>query len=523
VPRAAETINPVSESRKGAPRGCRALSFPAQAAPPNLRGDTMKTPRSRTIPALLSLLLLSTAHAQTSTVVVNGAKAHAGDPHAINAAKDRILNGRSASSCAFMDPHNPAYDPVTTKYMSDFGLDDSLSNDVPHFSDLAPNGDVSNAVDSSGIGRTPDMSDQVASTNTPGCGPADRRFAAGRNRIARNDKSLAFGYEAYDNKDYARALEMFTTAWNKVGYDEAALMLARLHLYGLGTPKDGAQAVAWLEKVDNQRYDPAERLHFDPAHPDAMTPRIEAAFMLARMYDRGIGVARDAGKARYWYEKAAGYGFVPALDILGARALAGTDGQRDPVKGLAQLKEAADAGYPAAEFHLARAYYAADGVPRDFKVAGAYFEAAARAGIPAAMFAAGHMIDLGEGVKADPAKAIVYYKDAALKGDRDAQFALGTYFYSGEVVGKNPATARQWFAAAARQGQPDALFNLGAMTANGEGGAKDPAAAYVLFNLAAQAGHDGAAGAIKALAPTLTTDERRRADAVLHPQVASTH
>jgi hypothetical protein len=57
------------------------------------RGDTTKT-RSRTIPALLSMLLLSAAHAQTDSVSVNGARARAGDPHAINAAGDRILNGR---------------------------------------------------------------------------------------------------------------------------------------------------------------------------------------------------------------------------------------------------------------------------------------------------------------------------------------------------------------------------------------------------------------------------------------------
>ena len=470
----------------------------------------------KTLPALLSVVVLTAAHAQTGTVVVQGTRDRAGDPHAINAAKDRILNGRSASSCAFMDPHNAAYDPVTTAYMSDFGLDDSLSNDVPRASDLAPEGDVSNAVDASGI--APDGAPSAASS---GCRGADWHFAAGRNRIARNDKTLAYGYEAYDNKDYKRALEMFGTAWNKVGYDEAALMLARLHLYGLGTAKDGAQAVAWLEKVDNLPYDPATRMRFDPAHPDAMTPRVEAAFMLARMHDRGIGVARDARRARSWYEKAAGYGFVPALDVLGERALAGRDEPRDPVRGLAQLKEAADAGYAPAQFHLARAYYDADGVPRDLKLAGAYFEAAARAGVPAAMFAAGRMIDLGEGVKADPARAIVYYKDAALKGDRDARFALGTYFYSGDVVGKNVATARQWFGAAARQGQPDALFNLGAMTANGEGGPKDPAMAWVLFTLAGQAGHEGAANALRTL--TLTPDERKRADALLHPQVASSH
>ncbi|KQY15842.1 hypothetical protein ASD28_23615 [Massilia sp. Root133] len=411
------------------------------------------------IPALLSVVLATSVQAQTDTVTVNGPRARAGDPHAINAAKDRILNGRSASSCAFMDPYNPAYDPVTTAYMRDFGLDDSLSNDVPRASDLAPDGDVSN------------LSSAVARVS--GCRGADWHFAAGRNRIVRNDRTLALGYEAFDNKDYARALDMFGTAWTKIGYDDAALMLARMHLYGLGTAKNGAQAVAWLEKVDHKPY--------DPARSDLLAPRIDAAFMLARMYDRGIGVARAPDKARAWYEKAAGYGYAPAQYLLGL------------------------------------AYYTADGVPRDLKLAGAYFEAAARAGIPAALFAAGRMHDLGEGVPADPAKAIVYYKEAALKGDPDARFALGTYFYSGEVVGKDLATARRWFAAAARQGQPDAMFNLGAMAAHGEGGARDPATAYVMFDLARQAGHDRAAAALQALAPTLTADERKRADTVLHP------
>lgn len=411
------------------------------------------------IPALLSVLLASGVHAQTDAVVVNGARAQAGDRHAINAAKDRILNGRSASSCAFMDPHNPAYDPVTIAYMRDFGLDDSLSNDVPRASDLAPGGDVSNM--------------PSANARATGCRGADWRFAAGRNRILRNDKTLALGYEAFDNKDYARALELFSTGWKKIGYDDAALMLARMHLYGLGTAKDSAQAVAWLEQVDHKPY--------DPARSDLLAPRIDASFMLARIYDRAIGVARDAEKARAWYEKAAGYGYAPAQFLLG------------------------------------RAYYTGDGAPLDLKLAGAYFEAAARAGIPAALFAAGRMHDLGEGVPANPAQAIVYYKEAALKGDRDARFALGTYFYSGEVVGKDLATARRWFDAAARQGQPDAMFNLGVMAAHGEGGPKDPVTAYVMLDLARQAGHEGATAALEALAPTLTADERRRADDVLHP------
>ena len=493
----------------------------------------MTTTNRRTASLLLlpALLLASPSFAQTaapaapSTVVVNGQRQGGNDPHQVNAAKDKILNGRAASSCAFMDPHNPRFDPVYAAYMSDFGLENSISDDVEHFSDLAPAGDASNATDSSGIPSASSGADSLASsTNTAGCGPSDRRFAAGRNEIARKDKSLAFGYEAFDNKDYARALEQFTIAWDKIGYDEAALMLARLHLYGLGTPKNGAKAVAWLEKVADGRFDPqTDALHFDPAQPALTTAKVDAAFMLARMYDRGIGVVRDEHKANAWYARAAEFGFVPAYDILGDRELEGRGTPRDPARAVAHLKQAADAGYVPAQFHLARAYYSGDGIRKDLKLAGAYFDAAAHAGLPAAMFAAGRMYDLGEGVPADQSKALVYYKDAALKGDPDAQFALGTYFYSGEVVGKNPAVARKWFDAAARHGQPDAMFNIGVMTAGGEGGARDLAMAYVWFALAQEAGHEGAGAAMKALGAKLSADERRRADAVLRPQLAKAH
>ncbi|HEX8788133.1 MAG TPA: hypothetical protein VF793_18250, partial [Telluria sp.] len=64
------------------------------------------------------------------------------------------------------------------------------------------------------------------------------------------------------------------------------------------------------------------------------------------------------------------------------------------------------------------------------------------------------------------------------------------------------------------------MFNLGVMTANGEGGARDRAVAYVWFALAQEAGHDGAAAAMKALGSKLSADERKRADAVLKPQLA---
>jgi TPR repeat protein len=481
----------------------------------------------------LAALLGPAAHAapepQTATppgnaVLVSGTPGAMGDGYAIVAATDPLLWPGSASSCGFMAPYNPNYDPVTVAYMADFGMLTSSSFDEFPVSRFAPNGDASMPLERMASGRLGrgGMRAGAMRRGVAGCSGADLRFAAGRMHIAMHDKSLGLAFQAFASKDYVRARELFTEAWNKLGYRGVpALMVARLHLYGLGTPQDTRTAVDWLDKVAGDRFGPGMAMRFNPAQPAAMSPMVEAAWLLAQIYDHGIGIAPDPALARKWYAKAAEYGYVPALDVLAMQDLAPGAGAERREQAVGRLKQAAEAGYAPAQYHLARAYYNGDGAPRDLRLAGAWFDAAAHAGVPAAQFAAGRMIDLGEGAPADPRKALVYYKDAALKGDRDAEFALGTYFYSGEVLAKDTATARKWFAAAARQGQPDAMFNLGVMTARGEGGGKDPAMGYVWLALAAQSGQQQAGAARDLLAPSLSAQERERAEAVLQPKVAS--
>jgi TPR repeat protein len=447
-----------------------------------------------------------------ATVVVSGTRAARADPHSINVAKDRILNGKSASSCAFMDTYSSARNEAYTTYMSDFGLDDDPSNENERFSMYAPDGDASNTPLAGALDAT--AGSVTMTQQSSGCSAADRRFAAGRRSIALKDKSFAQAYEAYDRGEFTRALDLFTTAWNKIGYEEAGLMLARLYLYGQGTPQDSRKAVHWLEQVADGRFDPADKVKFNPAQPEAMTPKVEATFMLARIYQRGIGLPVDFEQAQAWYEKAAELGFVPAQDILGRLYVSRQGSGRDHENGVTMLKMAGAAGYAPAAYHLGQIYHE----DRDLVQAAAWFGAAARAGHPAAMFAAGRMLDQGEGVPASPAKAIVFYKDAALKGNRDAQFALGTYFYTGEVVNKDVATARKWFEAAAVQGQPDAMFNLGVVLSNGEGGPRDTALAYVWLSLASQAGNRGAADAVRLLGARLTSAERGRVESILQPR-----
>ena len=469
-----------------------------------------------TAPAVLA----QTAPAEPAagqSVNVTGKRATAGDPTLITAARSRVLSRTLASGCNYMSAYSAAEDDVTQAYMRDMGMEESLSNEVERLYEHSPNGDASTAdVGSSIVKETLPATERTAG----GCDRNDRNFAAGRNRIARKDKSLAEAFVAFDAGNYTKAREQAMLAWTKIGYDEAALLLARIHLAGLGTPKDSAQALDWLRKVAEARFDPMrDRVTFDPKEPEAMTPRVEATLLLAKIYLRGMGTPKNPAQANRWYAKAAEIGFVPANNTLGMAAMNGFGMPKSVPKAVASFKEAAEAGYAPAQYNLAKIYYLGeDGVPQDLKLAGAWFAQAAKTGHAGALFAAGRMYDLGEGVPVDQQRAIVYYKEAALQSDADAQSALATYFYTGEVVQKDLPTARKLFAAAAEQGQVDAMFNLGVMTAQAQAGAKDMATAYVWFTLARDAGHPQAAAALKQIAASLTPADQLRVDAVFKPK-----
>ena len=105
----------------------------------------------------------------------------------------------------------------------------------------------------------------------------------GRTHIEAKDTSLRQGLDAFDKRDYAAALAFFQEAYSKMGILDAALMLAKMHLDGLGTPKDRVQGIKWLRET-------AEATSKEPQAQDA---RDEAAMMLARMDEPAEGAARE--------------------------------------------------------------------------------------------------------------------------------------------------------------------------------------------------------------------------------------
>lgn len=446
----------------------------------------------------------------------------------------RRLDRRSASSCAF--DVTASADEMMDDYMDHFhGRNRDTVDDAPQFegdgsepptgatasngafNDTSPFGDAKR----DGVPR-PTAATQSSDARDP-CSQSDRTFAAGRNAIARKDKSLDRAFTAYDSGDYKTALEQFNINYKKLGYDESATMLGNMYLYGQGVKADPVQAAEWYTRVGNARFHRDQYSRYDPNNPEAASPRAEAMVKLARMHLAGIGVAKDPQAARRWYAGAEELNYIPARFSYARMLLAGVGGDKDAAKALKLLTSAAEYGYAPAQYLLARTYDEGKDSARDPARALAWYQQAAINPRPDAMkayaeLAVARMYDQGIATKADPARALAFYKSAAVSGHPEAQNALATYFYEGGLVKQDLALARKLFIAAATQGQRDAMANVGVMLFKGEGGGVDVVQSYVWLSLAARLGHEGAPAMVAAVEPRLSSEQRTQAMAVLQPK-----
>lgn len=128
---------------------------------------------------------------------------------------------------------------------------------------------------------------------------------------------------------------------------------------------------------------------------------------------------------------------------------------KDP-KGIAELKEAAEAGLPAAQFHLARLYESGEGVRKNETEARRWTEQAARGGDAKAMHNLALYYFEGVGGAKDSPAAAVWFRRAAEKGVTDSQYNLGRLYEEGYGVTKDPKVALRWYSAAAQSGDAEA-------------------------------------------------------------------
>ncbi|MET3664575.1 localization factor PodJL [Caulobacter sp. 1776] len=144
--------------------------------------------------------------------------------------------------------------------------------------------------------------------------------------------------------------------------------------------------------------------------------------------------------------------------------------------GLDTLKQAANGGYPAAQFYLSKLY------------------------------------ESGKGVKQDMPEARRWSERAAAGGDPRAMHNLALYYFKGEGGPRNVTTAATWFRKAADLGLVDSQFNLAQLYEGGFGVSQNPAEAYKWYVIAGRAGDATARGRAQALRAQLTAEAQQTAD-----------
>lgn len=241
---------------------------------------------------------------------------------------------------------------------------------------------------------------------------------------------------------------------------------------------------------------------------------IGATYILANLYEKGLGLERDLKKASELFQNNVNSDHAPSMLALGkiseletpARALqlyrlaAQKKAPRAYLKlgeiyergilgvkanedlALSNYKKLAELGSADGQYHLARCYAQAIGVEEDKAKATILFRKAGLAGnAPAQMVMAGRYF-AGEGCVVDPIAAVGWLTRASQGGSMQAALLLAQRYENGDAVLQDLAQAGRLYAAVAKRGNSAGLYHLGRLYANGIGAKQDLVRAHVLFS-----------------------------------------
>ncbi|MCC6212806.1 MAG: sel1 repeat family protein [Burkholderiales bacterium] len=112
--------------------------------------------------------------------------------------------------------------------------------------------------------------------------------------------------DAIDGRQFEQALNILP-ARTEAGDAAAQILLGVMHRDGLGTPRDGAQALKWLSRAAAQATAKADLALIAASH-------------LGKMYDDGLAVPRDVPEAMRWYKQSGWAGQSRYRDLAFFRA-----------------------------------------------------------------------------------------------------------------------------------------------------------------------------------------------------------
>lgn len=244
-------------------------------------------------------------------------------------------------------------------------------------------------------------------------------------------------FDAFEQGRYISAHALALEA-DKRNEPQAATLLGRLYQEGLGVKRDPVAAANWFRRA-------------------AELGDIEGTFAFGVMLAEGDGIKKNREGAAQLFEKAAAQGHALANYNLALLYLRGDGKPESPDRGFLHMRYAAEHGIAQAQYDLATLYAAGAGqsVQPNATESATWLERAADQGLPEAELEFGISLFLGRGVEPSKSRGVMYFRSAADKGIAAAQNRLARCYALGLGTDLNLIEAAKWHTLAQRQGLAD--------------------------------------------------------------------
>ena len=222
--------------------------------------------------------------------------------------------------------------------------------------------------------------------------------------------------EAYDAKDYAKALKYYQYAAEK-NDSHAQVRLGYMYDMSEGVTQNYAEAMKWYLKAANQG-------------------NASAQYNIGIMYENGHGVKQDYSEANKWYLKAAEQGNTSAQYNFGLNLYLGNGTTQNYTEALNWWLKAAKSGDADCQNNVGIMYKNGLGVKQDYSEALKWYIKASEQGHTSAIYNLGLMYAEGTGMKSqNTAGALNCFYKAAQKGHEKAKAKLDEYRKYGNIIG----------------------------------------------------------------------------------------
>ncbi len=222
----------------------------------------------------------------------------------------------------------------------------------------------------------------------------------------------------------AKALSLYQEA-HEAGAPVGTALLAWAYEDGVDVNNDGV-AELWpdMEKSKAMKAQVFPLLQTIASGQNDKKGDAEAQYIVGRYYQLGLGgVAKDIGKAKEWFKKAANQGSAMGQNRLGRILI----DSKDYDEACSLYRSSAEQGYGESENGLGWCYDAGKGVSRDYKKAREWYKKADENGAFWAAYNLGlhYFSTLQKGIPLDLKKSTAYYRRAVKLGNENAYHYLG--------------------------------------------------------------------------------------------------